>query len=162
MRSQRSAISQNILHMTVQKESCHWLYPIKKQGAAKKALSEVKSKQMLKESGIPLELGVIVTSREEVLAQAENVTFPVVMKIESDDILHKSDVGGVVLNIRNEKEAVSAYETILENVKNRAPDAKINGVLMQNMMPQGTELILGVKRDAQFGSMLWQDLAVSL
>ena len=76
------------------------------------------------------------------------------MKIESDDILHKSDVGGVVLNIRNEKEAVSAYETILENVKNRVPDAKINGVLMQNMMPQGTELILGVKRDAQFGPML--------
>ena len=128
--------------------------PHKKAGGRKKALSEVKSKRMLKESGIPLELGVIVTSREEVLAQAENVTFPVVMKIESDDILHKSDVGGVVLNIRNEKEAVSAYETILENVKNRAPDAKINGVLMQNMMPQGTELILGVKRDAQFGPML--------
>ena len=128
--------------------------PHKKAGGRKKALSEVKSKRMLKESGIPLELGVIVTSREEVLAQAENVTFPVVMKIESDDILHKSDVGGVVLNIRNEKEAVSAYETILENVKNRVPDAKINGVLMQNMMPQGTELILGVKRDAQFGPML--------
>ena len=76
------------------------------------------------------------------------------MKIESDDILHKSDVGGVILNIKSEDEIGKAYDTILENVKSRMPEAKINGILMQNMMPQGTELILGVKRDAQFGPML--------
>lgn len=109
---------------------------------------------MLQENGIAVELGIIVNDREDVLAQAENVKFPIVMKIESDDILHKSDVGGVILNIKNEKEALSAYDTIMENVKNRAPKARINGVLMQNMMSQGTELILGIKRDAQFGPML--------
>lgn len=128
--------------------------PDKKSGACRKALSEVKSKRMLKENGIPLELGVIVTSREEISKKAEGVTFPIVMKIESDDILHKSDVGGVILNIKNAEEAASAYDAIMANVESKAPDARINGVLMQNMMPQGMELILGVKRDAQFGPML--------
>ena len=104
----------------------------------------------------------IVTSREEVLAQAENVTFPVVMKIESDDILHKSDVGGVVLNIRNEKEAVSAYETILENVKTGRPmQNKWRAHAEYDAPGDGTDP--GGKRDAQFGPMLLgEDLAVSL
>lgn len=128
--------------------------PHKKAGGCRKALSEVKSKRMLQENGIAVELGIVVNDREDVLAQAENVKFPIVMKIESDDILHKSDVGGVILNIKNKEEALSAYDTIMENVKNRAPKARINGVLMQNMMSQGTELILGIKRDAQFGPML--------
>lgn len=128
--------------------------PHKKAGGRRKALSEVKSKRMLQENGIAVELGIVVNDREDVLAQAENVKFPIVMKIESDDILHKSDVGGVILNIKNKEEALSAYDTIMENVKNRAPKARINGVLMQNMMSQGTELILGIKRDAQFGPML--------
>ena len=128
--------------------------PHKKAGGRRKALSEVKSKRMLQENGITVELGIVVNDREDVLARAENVKFPIVMKIESDDILHKSDVGGVILNIKNKEEALSAYDTIMENVKNRAPKARINGVLMQNMMSQGTELILGIKRDAQFGPML--------
>lgn len=128
--------------------------PHKKAGGRRKALSEVKSKRMLQENGIAVELGIVVNEREDVLARAENVKFPIVMKIESDDILHKSDVGGVILNIKNKEEALSAYDTIMENVKNRAPKARINGVLMQNMMSQGTELILGIKRDAQFGPML--------
>lgn len=128
--------------------------PKKATAGKKRALSEVKSKQMLKENGISLDLGVIVTSREDALEKAKHFTYPVVMKIESDDILHKSDVGGVILNIKSEDEIGKAYDTILENVKSRMPEAKINGILMQSMMPQGTELILGVKRDAQFGPML--------
>lgn len=123
-------------------------------GGTKKAWGERKSKQILRSSGIPADPGILVGCKEDAREKSRELSFPLVMKIESDEILHKSDVGGVVLNIRNEEEAGRAYEEIMDSVKKNAPHAKINGVLLQRMLPKGLELILGVKRDPQLGPML--------
>ena len=76
------------------------------------------------------------------------------MKVESADILHKSDVGGVKLNIRGKEAAVKAYEEIMSNVTGARPDAKINGILMVPMLKPGVEMIIGVNNDPQFGPMI--------
>ena len=76
------------------------------------------------------------------------------MKVESNDILHKSDVGGVMLNIKSLEQAEEAYDKILANAAQHAPNAKINGILMQKMLKAGTEMIIGLNSDPQFGPML--------
>lgn len=124
-----------------------------KSGEAR-ALSEVESKAMLKEYGVPVDLGHIAKTREEVKEYFDKVGAPLVMKIESNDILHKSDVGGVKLNINDVDSALEAYDEILKNASEKAPNAKINGVLMQKMLPKGVEIIIGVNNDPQFGPML--------
>ena len=75
-------------------------------------------------------------------------------KIASPDILHKSDVGGVKLNLQDAGELETAYQEIMESVKEKCPDARIDGVLVQSMLPQGVEMIIGVNADPQFGPMI--------
>lgn len=118
------------------------------------ALSEYESKKLLSEYGVPVNLGSIATSKEEALTYAREIGFPLVMKIESNDILHKSDVGGVKLNLKSNEEVLAAFDAIMESVKAKAPNAKINGILMQKMLDQGTEMIIGVNNDPQFGPMI--------
>ena len=119
-----------------------------------RALSEVESKMLLKQYDVPLDEAFVVKDEIEALDAAIKIGYPLVMKIESADILHKSDVGGVKLNINSEKEVLSAYNEILSNVKIHKPNAKINGILMQKMLPKGMEVIIGVNNDAQFGPMV--------
>lgn len=119
-----------------------------------KALSEVESKMLLKQYGIPIDEAFVVRDEAEALVAAKKIGYPLVMKIESSDIPHKSDVGGVKLNINSEKEVLKAYKEILNNVNLHKPKAKINGILMQKMMPKGMEVIIGVNNDAQFGPMV--------
>lgn len=120
----------------------------------RRALSEYASKKLLAENGVKIDLGTVAASKEEAMAAAKKHGFPVVAKIESDDILHKSDVGGVKLNLRSEADVAKAYDEILASVAEKAPNARINGVLVQKMLPAGSEVILGVKSDPQFGPML--------
>ena len=82
------------------------------------------------------------------------IGFPVVLKIDSADVPHKTDVGGVKLNINSEEEALAAFDEILANVKKHVPDAKVDGVLVAQMLRKGTEMILGIHRDSQFGPMV--------
>jgi len=89
---------------------------------------------------------------------ASQIGTPVAMKISSPDISHKSDVGGVVLNV-SAPEARSTYDRIISQIKKVAPLAKITGILVQQMAPQGHELIVGLKKDAQFGHALMFGLA---
>ncbi|AYD40384.1 CoA-binding protein [Clostridium fermenticellae] len=119
-----------------------------------KALSEIESKNLLRKYGMPVGDAYIVKDESEALDAAQKLGYPLVMKIESADILHKSDVGGVKLNINSEKEVLSTYHEILVNVSNHKPEAKINGILMEKMMPKGMEVIIGVNNDAQFGPMV--------
>lgn len=79
--------------------------------------------------------------------------FPVVFKIDSQDIIHKSDYGGVITNIKDEKEAEVSYYKIIENVLEKNKDVNINGVLIQKQL-KGRELIIGMKRDSQFGPVI--------
>jgi acetate---CoA ligase (ADP-forming) subunit beta len=117
-------------------------------------LNEVEAKQALKEAGVPVTNTTLATSREEAQAQAEAAGFPVVLKVVSPDIAHKSDVGGVKLNL-NSKDAVgAAYDEIMANSKKAVANAKIVGVAVQHMAPQGTEVIVGMTTDPQFGPVL--------
>ena len=118
------------------------------------ALSEHDSKKELGAYGVPVPREVIVTSAKEAAEFAGNTEEALVMKVESADILHKSDVGGVKLNIHGQEEAVRAYNEIMESVTSKRPDAKINGILMVPMLKSGVEMIIGVNNDPQFGPMV--------
>lgn len=118
------------------------------------ALSEHESKQELKVYGVPVPDEVIVTSKEEAAQFVKNHPGPLVIKVESADILHKSDVGGVKLNVCGPEAAEKAYEEIMESVTAKRPDAHINGILTVPMLDAGVEIIIGVNNDPQFGPMI--------
>jgi 3-hydroxypropionyl-CoA synthetase (ADP-forming) len=93
----------------------------------------------------------LAKSKDEAIGIANNIGYPVALKIDSPDILHKSDVGGVCLNITNNSELRSSYEEIINSVEANCPSAHINGVLIQEMIPKGLEIIIGYTRDKVFG-----------
>ena len=76
------------------------------------------------------------------------------MKIDSEDIPHKTDVGGIILNVQNEQEVKNAYEEIKNNIAKNCPDARINGISVQQMLPKGVEVIVGVTNDETFGPVM--------
>jgi acyl-CoA synthetase (NDP forming) len=100
---------------------------------------------------IPTPRSAKVSSMHEAVLKANDIGFPVVLKVISPQILHKSDVGGVILNIRDEKELEVQYEKLLVEIGKREPSAKVLGVLIEKMMPPSTEVIVGGIRDSQFG-----------
>lgn len=139
----------------VDKHTLSAAIPVKKPQSSKTVLSEHEGKEFLKRCGIsavPKE--IVAKDIDELKHAVVELGFPVVLKIDSPDVPHKTDAGAVKLNIRSEEEAVASFEEILANVKRYKPDARINGVLVQQMLPAGTEIILGVNRDAQFGPMV--------
>ncbi len=120
----------------------------------RKALTEVESKKVLSIYGIPVTKLGVAKSVDKAVSLAREIGFPVAMKILSPDILHKSDVGGVMLNIGCEEEVEKAYKKIIENVLKHKPDARIEGVVVQEMAPMGREIIIGAIRDVSFGPVL--------
>ncbi|HEY9204979.1 MAG TPA: acetate--CoA ligase family protein [Candidatus Methanoperedens sp.] len=118
-----------------------------------KILTEHETKKLLSKYGIPVTKESIAQSADEALAIALHIGAPVAMKISSPDIPHKSDVGGVVLNVKREY-VITAYNTMISKIKKAMPDANIEGVLVQQMAPPGPEVIVGLKKDAQFGHAL--------
>ena len=96
----------------------------------------------------------LAVNEAEAVEFAGQIGFPVVLKIVSPDIIHKSDAGGVIVNLKDAAEVKSAYGKILENAKKYKPTAKIAGVLVQEMAPQSTEVIVGAIKDPQFGQTL--------
>ncbi len=126
-----------------------------------KALSENRSKlleheayKILEEYNIPAPGYGLATTAEEAVELAEKIGYPVVLKIVSPDIVHKSDVGGVILNLNSAEEVKKAFNQIMENVKKHAPNARIAGVLVQEMVPQDVEVIVGSTRDPIFGPVV--------
>ncbi|MBU4490841.1 MAG: acetate--CoA ligase family protein, partial [Euryarchaeota archaeon] len=118
-----------------------------------KVLTEHEAKNLLAKYGIPVTKGQIATTADEALAIALQLGTPVAMKISSPDISHKSDVGGVALNVRRE-EVRTTYNEIISRINKAAPNANIEGILVQEMAPPGHETIVGLKKDAQFGHAL--------
>lgn len=112
-----------------------------------------KTKKMLGRYRIPFCRGVIAGNIKKAVDAAKSIGWPVVLKIVSPDIIHKSDVGGVKTGISNEKELSAAYGEIIKTVKRKMPKARITGVLVQQMC-SGEEVIIGVKRDEQFGAVI--------
>jgi len=117
-------------------------------------LSEFDSKSLLRDAGIALPDEVLVSSRGELDAAIARAGFPLVMKIQSRDIPHKSEVGGVRVNIASKGEAFAAYQALLESAGRHRPDAAIQGVLVGPMAKKGVEIIVGTLLDATFGPMI--------
>ena len=118
------------------------------------SLTELESKQILKEVGInTTEIG-LARSKEEAVAYSQELGFPVVLKIVSADILHKTDVGGVKLSLNNKEDVGNAYDEIISAIKKHQPSAKIQGVSVQPMARPATEVIIGMSKDPQFGPVL--------
>ncbi|MCA9831619.1 MAG: acetate--CoA ligase family protein [Dehalococcoidia bacterium] len=117
-------------------------------------LSEVEAKDVLREAGVPVTLTTLATSADEAVTQSEAAGYPVVLKVVSPDIAHKSDAGGVKLNLKTADEVRAAHAAILKSCSEAVPGAKITGVAVQHMAPQGTEVIVGMTTDAQFGPVM--------
>jgi acetyltransferase len=115
------------------------------------SLSEHQSKKLLNSYGIPVTREKVVTSPHEAVRFAEEIGFPVVLKIDSPDILHKSEAKVIRLGVSSKKEILQFYDEILKNAEKYDPDAKINGVLVQEMTRNGTEVMIGMSQDPQFG-----------
>jgi len=117
-------------------------------------LSESDSKALLREAGIALPDEVLVTEKSALDGAIARVGFPLAMKIQSRDIPHKSEVGGVRVNIATKGEVFLAYEGLLENARRDRPDAAIQGVLVGPMAKKGVEIIIGTMLDTTFGPMI--------
>ncbi len=117
-------------------------------------LSEQKAYELLRKHGVPVPANKIVKRKEDAARAAREIGFPVVMKIVSPQVIHKSDVGGVVTGIESEKEAEGSFVEIVSRVRNRRPEAKVSGVIVEKQMPPGLELIVGGKSDQSFGKVI--------
>jgi acetyltransferase len=117
-------------------------------------IGEADSKAILEAYGFAVPKGILATTADEAVKAADQIGYPVVMKISSQDISHKSDVGGVAVGLKSRKEVIDAFDLMMYRVPKKAPNAKIQGVLMQQMCTTGRETVMGVNRDAQFGPMI--------
>ncbi|OHD72377.1 MAG: hypothetical protein A2W19_13600 [Spirochaetes bacterium RBG_16_49_21] len=109
---------------------------------------------VMKAVNISIPQSRIAVTIDQAVRHAEDIGYPLVMKVVSRDILHKSDAGGVALNIENREEAVDAYEAIIQNSRRFKPDAHIDGIEVCEMVSQGVEIIVGARRDASFGPIV--------
>jgi acetyl-CoA synthetase (ADP-forming) len=114
-------------------------------------LLEHEAKSICRLYGIPTTLFRVVRNVDEALQVAKEIGYPVVIKIISRDIIHKSDVGGVVVNIGSDEEVVNACEIIKNNILKHNPNARIDGFLVEKMAQPTTEVIVGMIKDSQFG-----------
>ncbi len=122
-------------------------------GRERRVLTETESKAILAQRGIPVVSCEVATSGKEAVQLARSMGFPVVLKILSPDIIHKSDVGGVRLHVADEEGVRSAFDEIMENANSAAPSARIIGATVQKMV-SGMEVAVGVTNDRQFGHVL--------
>ena len=127
---------------------------IKKAKKEKRSLLETEAKELLKEYGIPVPDFKLIKSEEEITELAKEINFPIVMKIVSPGIIHKTDAGGVKVGIKTEKEARIAYQEIIFEAKKYNKKARISGVIAYTMVPQETEIIIGMMKDPHFGPVI--------
>ncbi len=104
--------------------------------------------------GIKAPRGRVARTAEEAVRYAEELGYPVVLKIVSPDILHKTDIGGVALNLRSAEEVRSAFEGIISRINRFMAQARIYGIMVYRMVPKGREMIIGMSRDVQFGPLV--------
>lgn len=119
-----------------------------------KVLNEIEAKEVLKDAGIPVVETLLATNEQEALKISAQLGYPIALKICSNDIIHKTEANGIALNLANDKDVSDAYNQIIASAKARFPDASIEGVAVQKMVPGGVEVIAGMTRDPQFGPMI--------
>ena len=128
------------------------LSDIKKQGRT--ILTEIEAKQVIKDAGIKVVATRLAKSQKEAVAISDDIGFPLVLKIASPDITHKTDAGGVKVGLKNAAEVKKAYAEIMTSVREKFPQANIEGVSVQNQARPGIEIIIGMYKDAQFGPVI--------
>jgi acyl-CoA synthetase (NDP forming) len=141
--------------------------------AGARTLMEAEAKALFAAAGLPVAAERRAADADSAVAAARAIGFPVVLKLDSPDVAHKTEVGGVQLDLRDEAAVRTAFERIMHGARTHAPAAHVDGVLVQRMEPRGVELILGARRDPQFGVMLlvglggvqaelWKDVALEV
>ncbi len=120
----------------------------------RKVLLEVEAKEFVRAYGIPVPITVLVKTEDEAVEAANKMGYPVVLKVASPQILHKTDIGGVVLNINSDDEVREAFRTILSRVRRFAHRATLYGITVQKMVPKGREVIVGITKDPTFGHLI--------
>lgn len=118
------------------------------------SIGELEARQVLEAYGFPVPKSELATTAEEAVAIAERIGYPVVLKVASPDILHKTDVGGVRVNLRSAADVRDAFDLIVYRAQRYVPGARIWGCLVQQMVPKGREVLLGMSRDPQFGPLV--------
>lgn len=126
---------------------------IQKAKKEKRSLLETEAKELLREYGIPVPDFKLIKGKDEITGLAKEINFPIVMKIVSPDIIHKTDAGGVKVGIKDEKEAELAYQEIISKAKEYNKEARISGIIAYTIVPQGTEIIIGMMKDPHFGTV---------
>jgi len=124
----------------------------KKEG--RDVLTEVEAKNLLKEAGIGVADTRLARTKREAISISSDMGFPVVLKIVSPEVIHKSDAGGVKVGLKNISQVGRAYSEIMTSVKQKFPRARIQGVAVQKMAPPGVEVIVGMSKDPQFGPVI--------
>jgi acyl-CoA synthetase (NDP forming) len=119
-----------------------------------KKLAEFEAKKILAKYGIVVTKEILAKSAQDAKKAAQKIGFPVALKIQSPDILHKTDAGGVILNLRNADEVAKGFDKVTGNAKKYDKNAKITGVLVQEMVADGHQCIIGSKNDPQFGPVI--------
>ena len=120
--------------------------------SGRKTLLPDEAMDVIKSSGISTPDYALAKTAREALTAAGSMGYPVVLKIVSPDVLHKSDVGGVIVGVEDEKEIGRNYDEIMNSLIKKVPDADIMGILVEKQMPKTTEVIVGGIRDEQFGA----------
>ena len=117
-------------------------------------VGEAEAKRILKSAGIPVVEDVLAGSADEAAAAAERLGYPVVLKVASPDIAHKSEIGGVMLGLKDADAVKTAFAELKARVATHRPDARLDGILVSPMVSGGVECILGVNRDPVFGPVV--------
>jgi acyl-CoA synthetase (NDP forming) len=117
-------------------------------------LNEIESKEIIKSAGIPIVEAKLARTKAEAVSLSKKIGFPVVLKIVSSDVVHKSDSGGVRLGLANASQVSKAYSEILSAIRKNYSKAKIEGISVQKMAHPGIEVIIGMTKDEQFGPVL--------
>lgn len=117
-------------------------------------LGEGDSRDLLTKAGVPIVSGETASDEDEAAAIATRIGFPVVVKVDSPDIGHKSDIGGVVVGLSSEQQVREAVRDVMSNVEAAQPDARIEGVVVEKMLDDGLQVILGAHRDPTFGPVV--------
>ena len=137
----------------VRNERVHAIFTQMKQEEAA-YLSEEDAKQVISTYGFTIPKSIIATSETDAVMAAEEMGYPVVMKISSPDILHKSDIGGVIVGVKNEQEVRGCFSDIMQKARRHMPEADLKGIMVQQMITGGRELVLGVSHEPQFGHLI--------
>jgi acyl-CoA synthetase (NDP forming) len=117
-------------------------------------LTEFEAKELIKHAGIPTVETGLAKTKKQAASLSREIGYPVVLKIASPDVVHKSDSGGVILGLKTAAQVKKAYDEIMDRTRKHYPDAVIHGVTVQKMVPPGTEVIVGTTKDPQFGPVI--------